>query len=61
MKKYIKPFSKEIKLNFHHSLLAGSGVETGNSISDEFSDRDISYSKDFDSSYDWNSSEEEEE
>ena len=56
MKKYIKPLTKEIKVNSYNSLLAGSGgVETGSSLGNEYSEGDVSYSKEssgFDDSYD---------
>ena len=52
MKKYIKPLTKEIKVNSYNSLLAGSGVET---LGNEYNPADVSYSKEssgFDDSYD---------
>ena len=55
MKKYIKPLTKEIKVNSYNSLLAGSGVETGSSLGDDYNPADVSYSKEssgFDDSYD---------
>ena len=57
MKKYIKPLTKEIKVNSYNSLLAGSGVETGSSLGNEYNkdEGDVSYSKEssgFDDSYD---------
>lgn len=55
MKKYIKPLTKEIKVNSYNSLLAGSGVTSGSSLGDEFNEGDVSYSKEssgFDDSYD---------
>lgn len=56
MKKYIKPLTKEIKVNSYNSLLAGSGgVTSGSPLGNEFYEGDVSYSKessDFDDSYD---------
>ena len=55
MKKYIKPLTKEIKVNAYNSLLAGSGVTSGSSLGDAYSEGDASYSKEssgFDDSYD---------
>lgn len=60
MKKYIKPLTKEIKVNSYNSLLAGSGVTSGSSLGDEYKDTDVSYSKEFDGADDWNSADEEE-
>ena len=61
MKKYIKPLTKEIKVNSYNSLLAGSGVETGSSLGNEYNKDDVSYSKEFDGADDWNSAGDEEE
>ena len=56
MKKYIKPLTKEIKVNSYNSLLAGSGgVTSGSPLGDEYNSADVSYSKEssgFDDSYD---------
>ena len=60
MKKYIKPLTKEIKVNSYNSLLAGSGVETGSSLGNEYNEGDVSYGKEFDGADDWSSADEEE-
>ena len=56
MKKYIKPLTKEIKVNSYNSLLAGSGgVTSGSSLGNDYNDKDVSYGKEssgFDDSYD---------
>lgn len=61
MKKYIKPLTKEIKVNSYNSLLAGSGVTSGSSLGNVYSEGDASYSKEFDGADDWSSADEEEE
>jgi len=45
MKKYIKPETKTYQINAAAMLAASQGVSTGNIVGDEYSDGDVTYTK----------------
>lgn len=46
MKKYIKPITEIFKLKMRSNILAGSvGVQSTNTLGDEYSSEDVTYSK----------------
>ena len=46
MKRYSKPVTEIVVVNYENTILSGSGLATGGRPGDEFTSTDVSYSRD---------------